>query len=101
MGLISLKPLARFPAAPLSRHLGSDLPRQRACYSPPPTLANAAIAASRVASVAVRRGAVLVLPVGQRPQPGCVGRFRGRLHDAADYDAVSQHVVVVVAPLAG
>ena len=43
--------------------------------------------------VAVRRYAVLV---AQGPQPECVGRFRGCLHDAADHYAIGERVVVVV-----
>ena len=35
-----------------------------------------------------RSRAVLMEAVGQCPQPGCVGRFRGCLHDASDPRAV-------------
>jgi hypothetical protein len=50
--------------------------------------------------VAVRRRAVLVVPKIQRPHPRRTYRRGGGLYDAADYDVVGKHVVVIV-PLAG
>jgi hypothetical protein len=41
---------------------------------------------------------VLVMPEGERPHPGLPHRHRCRLHDAADHDAVGEHVEVVVVP---
>ncbi len=49
----------------------------------------------------MRRRAILMVPEGQRPHPGLSHRHRRRLHDAADHDAIGEHVEVVVAPLAG
>jgi hypothetical protein len=61
-------------------------------------LANAAIAASRVA---VRR----LLSVGRieavGPKPRRSDRRRRRVDDPADHDTVGEHVVIVVVPLAG
>jgi len=51
--------------------------------------------------VAVRWCPVFMMPKGQRPHPRHAHRHRGRLHDAADHNAVSKHVVVVIVPLAG
>jgi len=50
-------------------------------------------------SVAVCRRAVLVVPKGERPQPRRTFGRRGCLHDAADDDAVGNHVVIVVAAI--
>jgi hypothetical protein len=61
-------------------------------------LANAVIAASRVA---VSRRAVLVVPKGERPHPRLAYRRGSCLHDAADYNAIGEHVEVVIVPLAG
>jgi hypothetical protein len=44
---------------------------------------------------------VSVVAIAQRPHPrGAYGRRR-RFHDAADHCAFTQHVIVVLAPLAG
>src|SRR5215831_17138137 len=51
--------------------------------------------------IAVRRRAVLVLPEGERPHPRLAHWHCRRLHDAADDAAVSEHVVIVLIPLAG
>jgi hypothetical protein len=47
------------------------------------------------------RGALDVAIVTARPHPGAVLRGDWHLEDAADHDAVLQHVVVVIAPFAG
>jgi hypothetical protein len=39
------------------------------------------------------------LPEGQRPQPWSPDRCGG-LHDAADHNAVGEHILIVVIPLA-
>src|SRR4051812_31141873 len=57
--------------------------------------------ASMAAFASARSRAVLMVAVGEGPQPGCVGRFGGCLHDAAHHHAIGEHVVVVVAPFAG
>jgi hypothetical protein len=54
-------------------------------------LRDPAIAASRGGLVAVRRRAALVQAICEGPQPGCVGWFRGCLHDAADHLAIGEH----------
>ena len=51
--------------------------------------------------VAVRRRAVLMMPEGQRPHPRRPDRRGLCFHDAADDDAISEHVKVVVIPLPG
>src|SRR5262249_1850315 len=50
--------------------------------------------------VAVRRGAVLMMPKG-RPHPGRPYRGRMYLQDTADDSAISDDVEIVVIPLAG
>ena len=51
--------------------------------------------------VAVRWCPVFMMPKGQRPHPRRAN-WRGLcFHDAPDDDAISNHVVVVVTPLAG
>src|SRR5262249_56365291 len=63
--------------------------------------AKAAIAASRVAAVAVRRCAIPPKVESQRPHPrASYGRSFG-LEDAPDHEAIGEHVVIVVAPLTG
>jgi hypothetical protein len=47
------------------------------------------------------RGAAYVAVVSARPHPGPILRCDLLLGNAPDHDAVLQHVVVVVAPLAG
>ena len=51
--------------------------------------------------VAVDRRAVFVVTVGERPEPWRAHGRGGSFHDAADDLALTQHVVVVLAPLAG
>src|SRR5262245_54079888 len=63
--------------------------------------ANAAIAASRVRRIAVRRRPVLVVPEGERPHPRRAYGRRGGLEDATDHRTIGEHVEVVIAPLAG
>src|SRR5262245_49021208 len=63
-------------------------------------LANAAIASAR-RRVAVRGRAVLVVPEAERPHPGRADRRGVHLEDAADHSAVSEHVEIIVGPLAG
>jgi hypothetical protein len=51
--------------------------------------------------LAARRRAVLVVPKGERPQPGRSLRCGGCLHDPADDNAVGKVIEVIVAPFAG
>jgi hypothetical protein len=51
--------------------------------------------------VAVRRRAILMPLERDRPQPRLPDGRCGGLHDAADYDVVGEHVVIIVAPLSG
>src|SRR5262245_64734481 len=51
--------------------------------------------------VAVRRCAVFEVAIGQRPKPWRAHGRGGGLEDAADNHAVGNHVVVILAPLAG
>jgi hypothetical protein len=59
-----------------------------------------AIAASHVGSIAVGWRAILMMSEGQHPHPGRSHRCRVRLKDAADHDAIGQHVVIVIIPFA-
>jgi hypothetical protein len=52
-------------------------------------------------SVTGRRRPVLVIPEGERPHSWLACRRGGGIHDAAEHDAVGEHVVVVLVPLAG
>src|SRR5262249_18756705 len=66
----------------------------------PPTLGECSHRVLARRGVAVRRRAILVVAVDQRPQPWLAyWRCRG-FYDAADHCALTQHVVVVIAPLA-
>ena len=76
-------------------------PPTRCRWPVPARLANAVMAASRVADVAVRSGAILVLPKGQRPHPRRTYWRSVNLEDAADYSAIGQHVEIVIIPFAG
>jgi hypothetical protein len=49
----------------------------------------------------MRRRAIHMIPEGQRPQPRRIYRRGSGSHDAADHDAVGEHVVIVLAPFAG
>jgi hypothetical protein len=49
--------------------------------------------------VAVRRRAVFVVAEGKRPHPWHSDRRGGGVEDAADHDAIGEHVEVVVVPL--
>ena len=60
---------------PRDSERGHGLASNSVSRLPPPTLSERRHGRLACRLVAVRRGAVLVLPVGQRPQPGCVGRF--------------------------
>jgi hypothetical protein len=51
--------------------------------------------------VAVRRVAVLVEAVGQRPHPRRAHGRGGGVEDAADDSAIGEHVEVIIVPLAG
>jgi hypothetical protein len=42
-----------------------------------------------------------VVPKGERPHPRLAYRRGSCLHDAADYNAIGEHVEVVIVPLAG
>ena len=42
-----------------------------------------------------------MLAKGERPKPWLNYRRGGGLHDAADHNAVGEHVIVVIVPLAG
>src|SRR5262249_13049610 len=50
--------------------------------------------------IAVDGRAIFVVAVGQRPEPRHP-HGGGGLQDAADYQTIGQHVVIIVAPLAG
>src|SRR5262249_30511748 len=67
---------------------------------PPPTLCERRHRCLATLSIAVRRRAILVVAKGQRPEPRRIYRRGRRLHDPADDDAIGNHVVVVVTPLA-
>src|SRR5262245_24802546 len=51
--------------------------------------------------VPVRRRAVLVVAKGERPHPRHASWHSGRLHDPANDHAISEHIVIVFAPLTG
>jgi hypothetical protein len=51
--------------------------------------------------VAVCWRAILMMPRGERPQPRRIYWRGGCSHDAANHDAVSEHVEIVVTPFAG
>src|SRR5215471_8061605 len=70
------------------------------CSFSPPTLGERRHRRFARRLVAVDWRAVLVVTVGECPQPGLAHRRGGGLHDAADHDAAGEHVVVVLAPLA-
>src|SRR5262249_19000914 len=85
---------------PLSLSYVRFTPRKRtlACL-PPPTLREGRHRGLARRGVAVRRGAVLVMPEGERPHPR---RTKGRgvnLEDAADDNAIAEHLEIVVVPL--
>src|SRR5215471_18519440 len=51
--------------------------------------------------VAVCWRAILMIAKGQRPHPRHANWHSGRLHDPANDDAIAEHAVVVIVPLAG
>ena len=73
--------------------------RSAQAYSRRQLLANAAIAASRVGwyPCAARR----ISPLWPLATPGTVWRSDWHLEDAAHNDPIFEHIVVVIAPLAG
>src|SRR5262245_25827101 len=68
---------------------------------PPPTLSERHHCGIARRLIAVCRRAVLVMAEGERPHPRRPDRRGLCFHDAADDDAISEHVKVVVVPLAG
>jgi hypothetical protein len=71
---------------PLPVVLPMNLPQTATRTTPPPTLGELRHRLFPGCLVAVRRGAIFVLPVGQLDASA---RLRGCLHDAADDDAPS------------
>jgi hypothetical protein len=61
---------------------------------PPPTLRDRRHRGLARRLVAVRRPAVFMLSEGQRPHPRRTDRRRGQLHEAADNNAIGEHVVI-------
>ena len=74
-------------------------PNQRSF--PPPTLRECRHRGLARRLVALRRRAVLVMSEGQRPHPRRSYRCRVYLEDAADNDVIGEHIIIVIAPLAG
>jgi hypothetical protein len=70
-------------------------------YSRPPTLGERCHRGLARCLVAVGRRAILMVPIGERPQPRSVYRRGGGSHDAADHGAVGEHIKIVVTPFAG
>src|SRR5262249_41421835 len=67
---------------------------------PPPALRECSHRRPARCSIAVSRGAVLMVAEGQRPHPRR-STAKADFKDAANRNAVGKHVVVVVAPFAG
>ncbi len=67
---------------------------------PPPALGERRHRSLARRGIAVRRRAAFVIQ-DQRPQPWLAYRRSCGFHDAADHNAVRDHIVVIVPPLAG
>src|SRR5262245_47862454 len=67
----------------------------------PPTLSECRHRGLARRLVAMRRRAVLAVAKAQRPHPRRALRCRVHLHDAADDDGICEHIIIVIAPLAG
>jgi len=65
---------------------------------PPPALRERGHRSLARCGIAMRRRAILMIPEGQRPQPRRIYRRGSGSHDAADHDALGEHVKVVVVP---
>src|SRR6516165_10250159 len=83
-------------------HCGANLhsDAERVLF-PPPALGECRHRCLARRLVTVDRRAIFVVAIGQRPEPWCAHGRGGSFHDAADHNAVSEHVVIVIAPLAG
>src|SRR5262249_538670 len=82
----------------------SESSRQPACPRlslPPPALRERRHRGLACGLIAVRRLPFSVVPVGERPQPRRSLRSSNGLHDAADHDAVGDHIVIILAPFTG
>src|SRR5262245_56141091 len=68
---------------------------------PPPALSERCHRSLARRRIAVRRPAVAVIAEGERPEPRRSYRRSNGFHDAADHDAIGEHVVIIGAPRAG
>src|SRR5262245_15244213 len=75
--------------------------RKRPCLLPAPTLSECGHRGLAGCRVAMPGRAILMMSKGKRPQPRTSYRRRVGLHDAANDDALGEHVVVVIVPVAG
>jgi hypothetical protein len=77
------------------------IPPPRDHLFPPPALGERRHRSLARRGVTVRRRAIFVVPEGERPHPRRSDRRGDGVEDAADHNAVGEHVEVVVVPLTG